>query len=162
MNIDRQSLGIIISRILGIYVLVHALDYFPMIPAYFRGTQATDILSRLPAAGAFLFTLGLSYFLLVHSSRASQFLMSETQELPKSGSIDLESVARTAFLIIGGFLVVRSIPPLIGQIVLYSQNVLMGPAAGAEIVQSSVQLLLGLFLVIGGRTFESLLRRLRS
>ena len=162
MNLDRQSLGIIISRILGIYTLVHALDFFPLIPNFIRDSQATDFLSGLPLAVAFLVTLGLSYFLLAHAPRASRFLMSATQDHPKPGSFDRDSVVRDAFLIVGGFLVVQAIPPIVGQFFLYSQDVIFGPGAVATILRSLVQLLLGLFLVIGGGTLKGLLRRLRS
>jgi len=161
MNLDRQSLGIIISRVLGIYVLVQAIDYFPMIPMYLRDFEA-DFLARFPLALGFLMILGLSYFLLAHASRVSRFLMSETQEGHTSGAVDADSVIRTAFFIIGGFLLVRAIPSLIGQVALYYQDTLVGPAAVANILQSGAQLLLGLFLVIGGGSWNSLLRKLRS
>lgn len=160
MNLDRHSLGIIISRVLGIYILVHALDFFPLIPVFVRDFHATGFLSKLPLTVAFLAILGMSYFLLAHAPRASRFLMSETHDSPNSGSIDQDSVVRTAFLIIGGFLLVRSFPTFVSQLYRHFEHVIVGSGAVAAILESLVQLLLGLFLVIGGGTFAGLLRRM--
>ncbi len=161
MNLDRQSLGILISRIIGIYILLQAISYLAFVSNYFQYADGTWR-GLLSAIVAFLLTLGLSYFFLAHAPKASRFLMSDTQEAANSDSIDQASIVRVAFLIIGGFLVVQALPGLTSNLCLYSEGLLVGPRAIAYLGEGAVRLAIGLFLIIGGGSWQRFLLKMRS
>lgn len=161
MRLTNHSLGIIIARVIGIYILLHAISYMAFISNFFRDEQAT-LRGLFSALVAFLATLGLSYIFLAHASKASRYLMSETDEGTTSEPLTEGTVVRTTFLIYGGFLVIQAIPTLVGSLSLYIQGVHEGPAAISVVVEVALRLLIGLYLVVGGGSWERFLRKLRS
>jgi hypothetical protein len=163
MSLDRTSLGIIISRVLGIYVVVTAVQYFPMMSSLFLGPEYNRGLFSIVVVAGFFLHLALGYVLLVHAPRVAAFLVSETSVDPEaSDRLDADTIASTAFIIIGVTLLLRGLPTFAEQLTLRLSGVKGGIASDALLVGLAVQALIGIYLILDRKGLINLIRRIRG
>ncbi|MBI3578319.1 MAG: hypothetical protein HY276_08485 [Ignavibacteriales bacterium] len=151
MALTNHSIGILISRILGIYAFFGALAYFPGVEFFTLWYSLTG----------FFLHLGLSYFLLMHAPLVATFLMSETEPSEHTTSLTIEQVTTVAFIIIGVITLMRVIPQLAGTFTLHT----LGEFQGRNITRLLPQALevgLGVWLTFGAKGIAKFIERVRS
>lgn len=151
MALSNHSIGILISRVVGIQIFVGAMGYFSGVG--FLPTPSLLI--------GFFLQLGLSYILLLHAPRVATFLMSETEPSEHSTLLTIEHVTTAAFIIIGVSLLVKVIPQLVGTFTLHTLNEFQGRNIG-RLLPQVIEVALGVWLTVGAKGIALFIEKMRS
>lgn len=152
MSLTNHSIGILVSRTLGIYVFILALSYIPAIGSLPTGVVLTGL----------LLDLSLSSILLFRASWVSTFLIKGTTDTEHASPLTIDQVTTAAFVIIGLMAVVRAVPELIGTLLTRPLADLTAGRFFASLIQWSIQIGLGVWLMFGAKGISTMIQRLRS
>ena len=151
MALSNHSIGILISRVVGIQILVGAIGYFSSVG--FLPTPSLLI--------AFFLHLGLAYILLLRAPLVAEFLMSETTPPKHDTPLSIEKVTTVAFIIIGVSLLIRTVPELVGTLVLHPLAEFRGNVLGG-FVQQILKIALALWLTVAAKGIAVFIEGVRS
>lgn len=152
MSLTNHSIGILASRILGLYALITAVGYIP---------PMGSLPSAFVLTGFFLYA-GLAYILLFQASRVATFLMKETSSTEHTSSLTIDQVTAAAFMVIGLLLVAKAIPHLVGTVVMRPLADLTAGRFLASLIQQTIEIALGVWLMFGAKGISNMIQRLRS
>ncbi len=152
MPLSTHSIGILISRIFGLYILISMLGY----------VQPSALFPLWLTVLAFLLHLALGLFFLSQAPRISGYLMSGTSSSGSDSHLSLDQLTALALVIIGILTIVRALPLFVGELIVQ-----LFPAQGAErpnffIIRHLLELALGIWLTIGTQQILKLIKRFRS
>ena len=149
MPLTKQSIGILVSRIIGIQLFLTAVAYVPMVGTF----------SLLYLLLGFSLHLGLSYVFLMHAGLVATFLMSETST-ERGSNFKIEQVTTAAFIILGVLVLVKAIPELLAT--AFSEQFALRGRVLMLVGQKAIELALGAWLVFGSKGIARIIERIRS
>ena len=152
MPLTTHSIGILISRIFGLYILISMLGYI----------QPSALFPIWLTVLAFLLHVALGLFFLSQAPRISGYLMSGTNSSESDSHLSLDQLTTLALVIIGILTIVRVLPLFVGELIVQ-----LFPVRGVErpnffIIRHFLELALGIWLTVGTQSILRLIKRFRS
>jgi len=166
MNINKEDLGALIVRILGIASLLLALSHFTTIAQLMAYSQeSADGFSFLGLLRSLAFVLPLvlvGYWFLSSAKPIGARLVQTKQTKRPVRSRSAREWETLAFSVMGVYLLLTNIPRVINDIALFFSDAPKGIRFQAEIVTTIVILLAGFWLVLRAEGTVALIHRLRK
>lgn len=151
MALSNHSIGILVSRIFGIYAFISTIGYFSGVGIFPISFSITG----------FFLHLGLSYVLLLQAPRVATFLMSEMTPSEHDTPLTIEKITTVAFILIGVSLLVKVIPQLVGTFTLHTLNEFQGRNIG-RLLPQVIEVALGVWLTVGAKGIALFIEKIRS
>ena len=169
MSSTNDRIGFIAFRLTSVYLLIRALDILSSLGVFLantrgqsRSTLDSEVLIVTYLIWFSLYLIAAVVFYKQAKNLAIFFLAGENDEEFESSNADGGYLERIAYTIVGVYILATTIPHFSRIIysVFYAQ---MHPQAlTLEIVTAIASIIIGLFLVFGATTLQSIIRKARG
>ena len=169
MSTTNDRIGFIAFRLTSVYLLLRALDILSSLGVFLANTRGE---SRSAQDSEVLIVTYFLWFILYIASAlifyrqarklAAFFLAEENDGKMESSAADEWYLERIAYTVVGVFILATTLPHISRVIYLVLYSEVHSQALTAEIVASMTSIIVGLFLVFGAKTLQSIIRNARS